>query len=76
MVGGLAVGLAAVADGGDRDGVFVWEIEEDAVVATAEPEAGERRLELFYVAGAVGQVAIHAVENLQGGFAVDGAEIG
>jgi hypothetical protein len=38
-----AVGIAAVANGGDGDRV-VFEIEEHAVVATAETEAGERRL--------------------------------
>jgi hypothetical protein len=68
--------LRGGADGGDRNGVLAFEIEEYAVVATAETEAGERRLEFLYVAGAVGQVAIHAAENLQGGFAVDGAQIG
>ncbi len=71
-----AVGFAAVANGGDLDCVFVLEIEENPVVATAEPETGERRFEFFYIAGAIGQVAIHAMENLHRGFAVDGAEIG
>src|SRR5271156_3214735 len=54
-----AVGFAAVADGGDRDGVLVFEIEEHAVVATTETEAGKRRFELLHVAGAVSQVAIY-----------------
>ena len=42
-------------DGGDRNGVLAFEIEEHAVVATAKTEAGERRLEFLHVAGAVGQ---------------------
>jgi len=60
--------------GANRDGVPVLLIEEDAVVAAAEAEAGACRFEFLHVAGAVGQVAIHAVENLQRGFAIDGAE--
>src|SRR5271170_1014337 len=51
-----AVGFAAIADGGDRDDVLVLEIEEHAVVAAAETEAGARRLELFHIAGAVGEI--------------------
>ena len=35
----LAVGFAAVADGADLDCVLVFEIEEHAVVTTAETEA-------------------------------------
>ena len=66
-----AVGLAAILDG-----VLVLEIEEHPVVAAAEAEAGERRLELFHVAVAVGQVAVDAVQNLHGGLPLDGPEIG
>jgi hypothetical protein len=44
-------------------------------LATAEAEAGERRFEFLYVAGAAGEIAIHAVENLHRSFAVDGAKI-
>src|ERR1700722_13035594 len=72
----LAVRFAAIADGGNVDGVLAPLIEEHAVVAAAEPEAGERRFEFLHIAGAVSQVAIHAVENLHCGFAVDGAHIG
>jgi len=64
-----------MAHGADRDGVLVLLIEEYALVAAAKTEAGVRRLEFLHVAGAVRQVAIHAVENLHRGFAVDGAEI-
>ena len=74
--GRSAVGFAAIANGGNVDGVLVPLIEEHAVVAAAEAEAGERRFEILHVAGVVGQVAIHAVKNLHGGFAVDGADIG
>ncbi len=42
-----AVGLAAVADGSDLDCILVFKVEENPVIATAEPEAGERRLELL-----------------------------
>ena len=73
---GSTVGFAAMADGGDHDSIFVAVIEEQPVVPTAEAEAGTRRFELLHVAGAVSQVAIHTVENLHRGFAVDGAEIG
>src|SRR5437660_1200667 len=58
-----AVGIAAMLDAGNLDGVLVLGIEEHPVVATAEPQAGQRRLELFHVAVAVGQVAVHTVEN-------------
>src|ERR1700728_4460842 len=42
-----AVSLASIADASDLNTVLVLEIEEYAVVAAAEPEAGKRRLELF-----------------------------
>jgi hypothetical protein len=61
---------------GNLYGVLVPEIEEHPVVAAAEPEASQWRLELFHVAVAVGQVAVYTVKNLQGSFAVDGAQIG
>jgi hypothetical protein len=38
--GRSAVGFATVADGGDRDGVLVFETEEHAVVAAAKPVSG------------------------------------
>jgi hypothetical protein len=38
-----------VTDGADLDCVLVFEIEEYAVVAKAETEAGARRLELLYI---------------------------
>lgn len=74
--GPSAVGLAPVADGGDGDGVFVLLVEEDAVVAAAEAEAGLGRLEFLDVAVASAQVAIEAVENLNRRFAIDSMEIG
>ena len=74
--GSSAVGFAAVSDAGDLDGVVSGVIEEDPVIAAAEPEVGSRRLELFHVAGAVGEIPVYAVENLHGGFPVNGAHIG
>lgn len=71
-----AVGFAAVADGGDVDGVLVPLIEEHAVITTAKTVAGERRFEFLHVASAVSQLAIYAVENLHRGFTGDSAEIG
>lgn len=53
-----------MANGCDVDDVLVPLIKVKPVVTTAKPETSERRLELLHVAGAVGQVAIHAVENL------------
>lgn len=49
---------------------------EEPVVAAAEAEVRAWRLQFLHVANAVGQVAVQAVENLHGGLAVDGAEIG
>ena len=72
---GLSVGFAAVLDCGDRDRVLIFEIEEHAVVAAAEAESSERILELHHIEGAAGEVTIHSVKNLQGGLAVDGAQI-
>jgi hypothetical protein len=71
-----AVRLAAVPDAGNLDSGLVFGIKEHTLVATVEPEAGERRLELFHVAGAAGQVTVYATENLHRGPAFDGAQIG
>jgi hypothetical protein len=38
-------------------------------------DAGARRFEFLYVAGAAGEIAVHAVENLHRSFTVDGAKI-
>src|SRR5271154_2818376 len=70
---GAAVGFFAVADGHDFNGVIAFQIEENPVVAATQTEAGKRRLQSFYVARAAREVAIEAVENLDGGFSVDGA---
>jgi hypothetical protein len=70
-----AVGVAAVEDGGDVERVVAGEVEEEPVIAAAEAEAGARRLEFLDVAIASDKVAVEAVEDLQRGFAVDGAEI-
>src|SRR5271165_335848 len=70
--GGLTIGFAAVSDCCDRDRVLIFEIEEHAVVAAAEAESSEWSLQLLHVAGAASEVTIHTVEDLHGGFAVDG----
>ncbi|HXB19952.1 MAG TPA: hypothetical protein VNV88_01160 [Candidatus Solibacter sp.] len=57
----LAVSFAAMADGGDRDGLLACGIEEHALVATSEAEAGERRFKFLHVARMIGQVVIDAV---------------
>ncbi len=71
-----AVGFPPVSDGGDLDGVFAFETEEYPVIAAAKAEAGEGRLEPFHVPGAIYQLAVYAVENLNCGFAVDHPQIG
>jgi hypothetical protein len=54
----LAVGFFAVTDGKYLERFVGLPIEEQAVIPAAEPEAGKRRLQPFYVAGAVSKVAI------------------
>jgi hypothetical protein len=49
----LAVSFFAVTDPKDLDGFGAFPIEEDAVITAAEPEPSKRRLQPFYVAGAV-----------------------
>jgi len=46
------VGFLAMANNGDIDRVLDLLIEENSVVATGEPKAGERRPELSYITGA------------------------
>jgi hypothetical protein len=64
-----------VADADDFDGGFVPVLEEKPVVAAAEAEAGLGRLELLHVAVAGGEVAVGAVEDVEGGLAVDAAQV-
>ena len=64
-----------MADGSDFDSVVVFQIEEEPVFAAAETKAVERGLQFFHITGTGGEVAIQTVKNLQGRFAVDGAEI-
>ena len=58
-----------------ENGVFAGLLEKDAVIAAAESKADHRRPELFHVAVARGEVAVDAVENVEGGLAVNGAEV-
>jgi hypothetical protein len=53
LVDSSAVGFAAIADGGDLDGVLSFGIEEHPVVATAEAKVRSRRLEFFHTTGAI-----------------------
>ena len=71
-----AISVLAMADGSDFNGTVVFQIEEDPVIAATEAEAGNWRLQFFYITGPAGEVSVQAIKNLQGGFAVDGAEIG
>lgn len=64
-----------MADSSDFDGIVVFQIEEEAIVAASETKACERGLQLFHISGMVGEVAIQAIENSHGLLAVDGAEI-
>jgi hypothetical protein len=67
----LAVGVFSVADGKDMYCFWASSVEEETIIPAAEPQAGQRRLETFYITGAAGEVAIQAVQDLQGGLAVD-----
>jgi hypothetical protein len=71
-----SIGLPAVTDAGNLDGVLALVIEENPIIATAEPKAGERRPEFLHLTGSIRQVTIHTVQNLKGGLAVDRPQIG
>ena len=64
-----------MADTGDSKGVLVFQIEKHAVLAAAKTKTREWRFQFFYIPDAVGEVTVHAVKNLQGRFAVDGAKL-
>jgi hypothetical protein len=51
-------------------------LKEGAVVAGAEAKAGTRFLEPFHVAVAAGQIAVYAMQNLQGSLAINAAKVG
>jgi hypothetical protein len=71
-----AISLASMADTRDFYCGLVPVIEEHAIIATAETKAGFRRLELFHIASAVGQVTVNAMENLNCSLPIDGPQIG
>jgi hypothetical protein len=72
----LAVDFAAVPDGGDVEGMAVV-MEAEPVVSDAEAELGWLdALESFYVSLAGGGEGGESVKNAQGGWLVDGAELG
>jgi hypothetical protein len=70
-----AVGFAAMSNASNGDDVLAGLDKEDAVVAATETEACLWRLELLHVAVAGGKVSVYAVEDVESGLAVDGAEI-
>ena len=72
----LSIGVFTVADAGDLNGVFAFSLEEEAVVAAAEPEVRTRGFQLLDVTGAACQLAVQAVKNLHGSLTVYGAKIG
>ena len=76
-VAGSAVGLAAVFDGKDADGVGDAGLEADAPVTDAEAALAEvLTLEVLDVALAGLGVAGEVAEDTHRGFTVDGAEVG
>ncbi len=72
----LAVSLAPMTDAIDLYCGLVPVIEEDAIIATAEPKNGFRRFELLHIAGAFGQVTVSALENLNCGLPINRPKIG
>jgi hypothetical protein len=64
-----------MSDGSDSD-VVVFAIKEHSIVTAAETQASERELQLFHITDTIGKIATHAVENLQGLIAIDGAQLG
>jgi hypothetical protein len=73
----LAVSLAAIADARNLNGrIRMPEVEKQAVIATAQPEAGKRWLQLCDVAAASGEVSVEAMQDVNGDSSVDGAKIG
>jgi hypothetical protein len=72
----LAVGFAAVADGGDVEGMAEV-VEAEPVVSDAEAELGRLdALEPLYVALTCGGEIGESVEDAEGCGLVDGAELG
>lgn len=59
-----AVGILAMTDGGDFEGVGIFQVEEHAVVAATETKTRERGPQLFHIAAPAGKVAIHTEQNL------------
>ena len=70
-----AIGFTAVADADDFDGGPVPVLEEEPVIATTEAEASLRGFQLLDVSVARGEVAVGAVEDIEGGLAADAAQI-
>ena len=75
LIDSSAVSVFAMLHTRNLDGVFSLEVEKCPVIAATEPEPCERRLEFFHIAGAVVQVPINAVKNLQSSVTLDNTNI-
>jgi hypothetical protein len=60
----------------DKHAAFSLLIEEDAVVAAAKAQAGERRLELLDTASLLEAIAINTAQNLHRSLSIYCAQIG
>jgi hypothetical protein len=65
-----------VKDADDLNGSAAPVFEKEPVVAAAKAVSTLRRLQLLDVPVARREVAIHAVEDVEGGLAIDAAQIG
>jgi hypothetical protein len=54
----------------------VSDVEKPPIVTATKTEVRTERLQLFHIAGALGQIPTNAVENLYRSLPVDGAQIG
>jgi hypothetical protein len=76
MLNALAVSLATIADARDLNcRVFVLEVEEQAIVATTQTKASKRRLQSHNVPAATGEVAVEAMQDINGGGAIEGTQV-
>ena len=73
--GTSTISFSPVTHANDRDGLFDWLLEEDAVVAAAEAEATLRRFKLLHVSVPSAEIAVDTVQNIDRRLAIDGAKI-
>lgn len=69
------ISILPMANGSDFNGVVIFQIEEYPVIAAAETEADERRFQFFHITRPAEEISVQTIKNLQGGLAVDSAEI-